>query len=266
MLAACAAAYLAGATPAAIANGVKTFRGVEHRLEFVGEIGGAQYYNDSKATNVDAALKAIEAFPGPLVMILGGKDKGSPYTPLAGSLRTRARAVLIGESAQNIARDLGDALPTVQAGTLERAVEIAAERVQPGDVVLLAPACSSFDQFENYEHRGRAFKQLVAQLQRKDAGRGSGPPRKRVQRLRSGAQRIKMPRSLQHDRRLFGVTLALCLIGAVMVFSASAMTAREWHGNAYYFLLRQLVWIALGIAGMFWLANTDYRKMRQPHV
>src|SRR6202451_957795 len=75
-----------------------------------------------------------------------------------------------------------------------------------------------------------------------------------------------MPRSLQHDRQLFGVTLALCLIGAVMVFSASAMTAREWHGNAYYFLLRQLVWIALGIAGMFWLMNTDYRKLRQPRV
>ena len=75
-----------------------------------------------------------------------------------------------------------------------------------------------------------------------------------------------MPRSLQHDRQLVGVTLALCLIGAVMVFSASAMTAREWHGNAYYFLLRQMVWVALGIAGMFWLMNTDYRKLRQPRV
>jgi cell division protein FtsW len=75
-----------------------------------------------------------------------------------------------------------------------------------------------------------------------------------------------MPRSLQHDRQLVGVTLALCLIGAVMVFSASAITSREWHGNAYYFLLRQLAWVALGIAGMFWLMNTDYRKLRQPRV
>jgi cell division protein FtsW len=75
-----------------------------------------------------------------------------------------------------------------------------------------------------------------------------------------------MPRTMQHDRQLFGVTLALCLIGAVMVFSASAMTSREWHGNAYFFLLRQLVWVALGIAGMFWLMNTDYRKLRQPRV
>jgi UDP-N-acetylmuramoylalanine--D-glutamate ligase len=165
VLAACAAAYLAGATPAAIAKGVKGFRGVEHRLEYVGEIGGAQFYNDSKATNVDAALKAIEAFPGPLILILGGRDKGSPYTPLAEPLRTRARAaVLIGESAEKIASDLGHAVPTIEAGTLERALEIATERAQRGDVVLLAPACSSFDQFENYEHRGRTFKQLVAQL------------------------------------------------------------------------------------------------------
>ncbi len=91
VLAACAAAYLAGAEPAAIASGVKTFRGVEHRLEFVAEIGGVAFYNDSKATNVDASLKAIEAFPGPLIVILGGKDKGAPYTPLREPLQQRAR-------------------------------------------------------------------------------------------------------------------------------------------------------------------------------
>jgi UDP-N-acetylmuramoylalanine--D-glutamate ligase len=170
VLAACAAAYLAGATPSAIANGVRTFRGVEHRLEFVGDVGGVTYYNDSKATNVDAALKAVEAFNGPLIVILGGKDKGSPYTPLADALRSKARAaILIGESADRIAHDLGDSVPCVSAGTLERAVEMAAERTQPGDTVLLAPACSSFDQFENYEQRGRAFKQLVAQLEKRSA-------------------------------------------------------------------------------------------------
>ena len=109
VLAACAAAYLAGATPAAIASGVKTFRGVEHRLEFVAEIGGVKFYNDSKATNVDAALKAIEAFSEPVIVILGGKDKGSPYTPLAEALRQRARlAILIGASAEKIAADLGE--------------------------------------------------------------------------------------------------------------------------------------------------------------
>ncbi len=166
VLASCAAAYLAGAVPAAIAAGVKGFRGVEHRLEFVAELSGVQYYNDSKATNVDAAVKAVEAFPGPLVVILGGRDKGSPYAPLRELLHERARlALLIGESAEKIAADLGDAVAFENAGTLQQALHIAARHVQPGDTVLLAPACSSFDQFENYEHRGRVFKELVAQMQ-----------------------------------------------------------------------------------------------------
>jgi UDP-N-acetylmuramoylalanine--D-glutamate ligase len=165
VLAACATAYLAGVDPAAIAAGVKSFRAVEHRLEFIAEIGGVSYYNDSKATNVDAALKAIEAFPGSLFVILGGKDKGSPYTPLREPLHARAKAVLlIGSAAEKIAADLRDALPYIHAETLERAVQLAAEGAQPGDTVLLAPACSSFDQFENYEQRGRAFKELVGRL------------------------------------------------------------------------------------------------------
>jgi UDP-N-acetylmuramoylalanine--D-glutamate ligase len=174
VLAACAASYLAGADPAAIANGVKTFRGVEHRLEFVAEIAGVAFYNDSKATNVDAARKAMEAFPGPLIVILGGKDKGSPYTPLREPLRDRARlAIVIGAAAERIAADLGDAVPLEHANTLDRAVRIAMDCARPGDAVLLAPACSSFDQFENYEHRGRVFKQLVAQLEDRSAARAS---------------------------------------------------------------------------------------------
>jgi UDP-N-acetylmuramoylalanine--D-glutamate ligase len=170
VLAACAAAYLAGADPAAIASGVKTFQGVEHRLEFVAEIGGVKFYNDSKATNVDAALKAIESFPGPLIVILGGKDKGSPYTALQSPLRARARlAILIGAASEKIASDLGDAIPVESANTIDRAVQVAVEHARPGDVVLLAPACASFDQFENYEDRGRVFKQLVAKLENRSA-------------------------------------------------------------------------------------------------
>lgn len=166
VLAACAASYLAGATPQAIAAGVKSFRGVEHRLEFVAEIAGVRYYNDSKATNVDAAVKALEAFPGPLLVILGGKDKGSPYTPLRELLTARARrAILIGAAAEKIAAELSGAVSLDQAGTLDRAIEMAASEARPGDTVLLAPACSSFDQFENYEQRGRIFKQLVAALE-----------------------------------------------------------------------------------------------------
>lgn len=175
VLAACAAAYLAGADPAAIAAGVKSFRAVEHRLEFVADVGGVSYYNDSKATNVDAALKAIEAFPGSLFVILGGKDKGSAYTPLREPLRARAKAaLLIGAAADKIAADLSDAVPYIHAETLERAVQLAAEGAQPGDTVLLAPACSSFDQFENYEHRGRVFKELVARLENRSIA-GASP-------------------------------------------------------------------------------------------
>jgi UDP-N-acetylmuramoylalanine--D-glutamate ligase len=177
VLAACAAAYLAGATPEAIAGAVKSFRGVEHRLEFVAEISGMQFYNDSKATNVDAAVKAIQAFPGPLLVILGGKDKGSPYTPLRDLLHERARmALLIGESADKIAADLQGAVEISYAGTLERAVQNAIDRAQPGDTVLLAPACSSFDQFENYEHRGRVFKELVHKLVERAAVSQSAAP------------------------------------------------------------------------------------------
>jgi UDP-N-acetylmuramoylalanine--D-glutamate ligase len=165
VLAAVVASSLGGATPAAIAAGIKTFAGVEHRLEFVAKVAGVEFYNDSKATNVDAALKAIEAFAGPLVVILGGKDKGSPYTPLREALSARARlAVLIGAAAEKIAHDLDGAVAIERAGTLDRAVSVAMQRAKAGDVVLLAPACSSFDQFENYEQRGRVFKQRVANL------------------------------------------------------------------------------------------------------
>ncbi|HXU48248.1 MAG TPA: UDP-N-acetylmuramoyl-L-alanine--D-glutamate ligase [Candidatus Binatia bacterium] len=173
VLAACSAALLVGAPMAGIAEGVRSFAGVEHRLEFVGNVAGVQYYNDSKATNVDAALKAIEAFPKPqpssekgrLIVILGGKDKGSPYTPLREPLAARARDVLlIGAAAEKIAADLEGVTLLERAGTLDRAVQIAKDRAKAGDIVLLAPACASFDQFENYEQRGRIFKDLVAKL------------------------------------------------------------------------------------------------------
>jgi UDP-N-acetylmuramoylalanine--D-glutamate ligase len=170
VLAAAAAARLAGVEPAAIEEGVRTFAGVEHRIEYVATISGVEYFNDSKATNVDAALKALDAFPGKLFVILGGKDKGSDYSLLRESLRGHARmALLIGSAAEKIEADLGGAVPVERAGTLAHALETAAKRAQPGDTVLLAPACASFDQFENYEHRGRVFKQLVRELAAKHA-------------------------------------------------------------------------------------------------
>jgi UDP-N-acetylmuramoylalanine--D-glutamate ligase len=174
VLAAVAAARLAGAEAVAIAKGVRSFAGVEHRLEFTTEIGGVRYYNDSKATNVDATLKALDAFPGRILVILGGKDKGSDYTLLRKPLREKAiLALLIGAAADKIEKQITGSVAIERAGTIERAVEIASHAARPGDVVLLAPACASFDQFQNYEHRGRVFKDLVHQWQRQAASTSS---------------------------------------------------------------------------------------------
>jgi UDP-N-acetylmuramoylalanine--D-glutamate ligase len=170
VLAAAAAARLAGAEPTAIAEGVRTFAGVEHRIEYVATISGVEYFNDSKATNVDATLKALDAFSGNVLVILGGKDKGSDFRILRQALRSHSRmALLIGSAADKIEAELAGVIPVERADTLAGAVEIASRRARPGDTVLLAPACSSFDQFENYEHRGRVFKQLVRELEKKTA-------------------------------------------------------------------------------------------------
>jgi UDP-N-acetylmuramoylalanine--D-glutamate ligase len=163
VLAAVCAARLAGVSIAAMARAVENFRAVEHRLEFVAAINGVEYYNDSKATNVDATAKAVASFPGGIHLILGGKDKNSDYATLAPLLRDRVRAVYtIGAAASKIESHLRGVVPIHSSETLANAVSAAASAARPGDVVLLAPACSSFDQFENYEERGRVFKQLVA--------------------------------------------------------------------------------------------------------
>jgi UDP-N-acetylmuramoylalanine--D-glutamate ligase len=166
VMAAALIAREAGAQPAQIAQAAATFAPVEHRLELVREINGVAYYNDSKATSVDATLKAIDAFPGGLWIILGGKDKGSDYTVLREPMRKKARAaLLIGAAARKIASQLGEGTALlVQCGTLAAAVEEAFRSAEPGDTVLLAPACASFDQFENFEQRGRVFKELVHTL------------------------------------------------------------------------------------------------------
>ena len=176
VLAAVAATCLAVASPTQIANAIRTFTGVEHRLEFVAEHGGVRYYNDSKATNVDATLKALDAFSGRILIILGGKDKGSDYTVLQTLLRQKAILVLlIGAAAQKIENQIAGSVAIERAGTLERAVEVASHAAHSGDIVLLAPACASFDQFENYEHRGRVFKQLVHELANRSAHSASNP-------------------------------------------------------------------------------------------
>jgi UDP-N-acetylmuramoylalanine--D-glutamate ligase len=162
VLAAVCAARLAGVPVDAIGRAIEKFQAVEHRLEFVANLHGVEFYNDSKATNVDATAKAIAAFPSGVHLILGGKDKGSDYTTLSQLLRERVRAVYtIGSAAEKIESQLRGVVSIHSSGTLDGAVNAAAAAAHPGEVVLLAPACSSFDQFENYEHRGRVFKELV---------------------------------------------------------------------------------------------------------
>jgi UDP-N-acetylmuramoylalanine--D-glutamate ligase len=175
-MAAAIMARLVGATHEQIRAAVMSFPGVEHRLEFVRQLGGVAWYNDSKATNVDATLKALAAFPGGLWVILGGKDKNSDYGPLAAAMKEKTRGVLlIGAAADKIENQLRGtrhgAVSTVKCGTLEAAVLHAHVSARPGDTVLLAPACASFDQFENFEHRGREFKRLVNALLAKEPGK-----------------------------------------------------------------------------------------------
>jgi UDP-N-acetylmuramoylalanine--D-glutamate ligase len=166
VLAAVCAACVANIPSKVIERTVASFHAVEHRLEFVAAIHGVDYYNDSKATNVDATAKAIASFPGNIHLIMGGKDKNSDYTQLNALLRARVKTVYtIGSAAEKIEGQIAGVTRVVNAGTLEAAVNKAASHAVAGDVVLLAPACSSFDQFENYEHRGRVFKQAVMTLQ-----------------------------------------------------------------------------------------------------
>jgi UDP-N-acetylmuramoylalanine--D-glutamate ligase len=154
-----------GCDPHPIREAVRNFKAVEHRLEYVESVRGVEYYNDSKATNVDATIKALESFPANIHLILGGKDKDSDYTSLNDLLRSRVKRVYtIGAAAEKIESQIKDTTEIVRAETLERAVKNAAASAQAGDIVLLAPACASFDQFRNYEHRGKVFKEAVRGL------------------------------------------------------------------------------------------------------
>jgi len=164
VLAAVCSGVLMGCAPDKVRQAVRDFKAVEHRLEFVATIAGVDYYNDSKATNVDATIKALESFPANIHLILGGKDKGSDYTVLNDLIRQRVKRVYtIGAAAAKIESQVKGA-EVVHSETLENAIRKAHATAQGGDVVLLAPACASFDQFKNYEHRGKVFKEIVAGL------------------------------------------------------------------------------------------------------
>ncbi|MBI1803263.1 MAG: UDP-N-acetylmuramoyl-L-alanine--D-glutamate ligase [Ignavibacteriae bacterium] len=144
---------------------LRNFKGVEHRLEFVREVNGVKYVNDSKATNVDAVWYALQSFAEPIVLLLGGRDKGNDYSKLDELVRKHAKAIVaIGESAEKVVGAFSGVKPIEKASSMEEAVLVASELATAGDVVLLSPACASFDWFENYEHRGKVFKQIVHAL------------------------------------------------------------------------------------------------------
>jgi UDP-N-acetylmuramoylalanine--D-glutamate ligase len=171
VLAALAAGLACGAAPDSMRQTIRNFAPVEHRLEFVSKINGIDFYNDSKATSVDATVKALEAFadePGKIVLILGGRGKQAPYAPLAELVKNGVRKlILVGEDAETILRELGAYAPSARATDMSEAVSLSFQAAQPGDIVLLAPACASFDMFESYEHRGRVFKNEVQSLKSK---------------------------------------------------------------------------------------------------
>ena len=164
-MAAAAMALAAGADRASVAAVLREFPGLEHRLEFVREKDGVTYINDSKGTNVGAVVKSVEGFARPVILIAGGLDKGSDFSPLADLFRNKVKLlILIGKAADKMARALGGSTETVMAKTLVDAVQLAAKRAASGDVVLLSPACASFDMFKDFEDRGRQFKEAVMNL------------------------------------------------------------------------------------------------------
>jgi len=168
VLAACSMAILSGAAPESLEESIRTFPGVEHRIEFVAELDGVQYYNDSKATNVDATIKSIEAFENNVLLIAGGRDKAGDFAALRTPVRERVKnLVVIGEAAGKLKKALSDITGVSEAQSMQEAVSICRALARHGDVVLLAPACASFDMFRDYEHRGRVFKEAVRSIQKR---------------------------------------------------------------------------------------------------
>jgi UDP-N-acetylmuramoylalanine--D-glutamate ligase len=170
-MAAATAALAIGADPAAVATGLGSFRGLPHRLEPAGEVGGVRYVNDSKATNVASAVVALASFDAPVVLIAGGKAKGESFEPLAraAAVREVRRAVLYGAAAEALAAAFEGKVPYERVRTVVEAVLAATRAAQPGDVVLLAPACTSWDQYRNFEERGDDFKREVSRLAEREA-------------------------------------------------------------------------------------------------
>jgi len=166
------AALAAGATIAGVQKTLDHFKGLPHRLEHVATINGVHYYNDSKATNVDGVLRALDCFSKPVLLLMGGRDKGSDFSVLAEGIREHAKELIVmGEAAESIRSALGRLLPTKSAASMEDAVKAAQQDADPQDVVLLSPGCASFDWYSNYAQRGDDFRRAVDKIKKKASGK-----------------------------------------------------------------------------------------------
>ena len=165
ILASIAASYIAGTKKPVIEKVISNFKGVEHRIEFVKDINGVKYYNDSKGTNVDSTKVALESFDKNIQLILGGQDKGSPYKPIFNLIKKKVKNIfLIGEATNIIKKQLKGSAPMTECNTLSNAIKKIHSVAEKGDIVLFSPACASFDQFNDFEHRGREFKKFVLNI------------------------------------------------------------------------------------------------------
>jgi UDP-N-acetylmuramoylalanine--D-glutamate ligase len=168
MMAALTAARIFGCSKKTIQDVLDRFKGLEHRLEFVREIGGVRFYNDSKGTNVGSVVKSLQSFSEPVILIAGGKDKNGDLSPLKELVQKQVKhLILVGEAKERMSHELGGLTDTVMAKTIEEAVSLAHQKAKGGEVILLSPACSSFDMFKDYKERGRVFKEAVFKLSTK---------------------------------------------------------------------------------------------------
>ncbi len=224
---------------------LREFTGLPHRAQWVADINGVRYINDSKGTNVGATLAAVGGLAGPLVVIAGGDGKGQDFTPLADAFRGKVRtAVLLGRDAGLIETALAGICHTTRVETMEEAVRAAARFAQPGDTVLLSPACSSLDMFRDYAQRGNVFAAAVQELDMSTRTRG-----------------------LHIDAVALSLVAAIVLLGLIMVTSASISIASKESGNAFSYLERQLVLCLIGfvLAGAVFCVRTEYlEKMAWP--
>ncbi len=253
-----------GADPAAVQKTLLTFKGFGHRLEYVGAVKGIEFYDDSKATNVGAVVKALEGFIKPVILIAGGRDKGGDYYPLRELIQHKVKnLILIGEAREIMMKQLGGLTKTEYAGTLEEAVLRAFQQGRPGDVVLLSPACSSFDMFRDYVQRGDIFQKTVREL----GGIGNIMASLFTERPMPDFQENFGGEGDRTDRKIdlvwLGVTMALVIFGIVMVYSASSQLAAKRYHNSFYFAQKQMAFAFFGFLVMIAFRFIPYQKFQK---